>query len=73
MRVAIYRLARNALLVEQGESVYNSKKLTYIISAMHGSEVEHLGTSSKVYGLIFHRPRIARASCIHCPRIGGNF
>lgn len=69
VRVGIYRLARYALLVEQRQGVYDGEKLAYVVSAVYGSEVEHLRSGGEVDSLILHRARIARAGCVYSPSV----
>ena len=70
VRVGIDGLARNALAVEQCKRVYNGEEFADVVGAVHRTEVEHLRSGGKVDGLIFHRPRIAGARCVHRPGVG---
>ena len=70
MRVAVDCLARDALLVEEGESMDDSQKLTDIVCSVHGSIMKHLRTRREIYGLIFHRSRVAAARRVDSPSVG---
>ena len=58
-----------ALIPAECEGVDNGKKLTDIVGATDGAEVEYAIARLKVYRLIFHRTGIATACRIHRPRV----
>ena len=70
MRVAVDRLARDALLVEEGERMADSQQLTDLICSVHGYIMKHLRTRREIYGLIFHRSRVAAARRVDSPSVG---
>lgn len=57
--VAVDNLVGYALLVHECKSMDDGKKLTDVVGAVHGTEMEHLGTGSEVYAAILHRSGVA--------------
>ena len=72
VRVAVYRLVGQPLLLHQRQGMDDSEKLTDVVGALHGSEVEHLLPGLQVYGLILHGARVAAAGCIYSPSVSGD-
>ena len=48
----------------------DSQKLTDIVCSVHGSIMKHLRTRREIYGLIFHRSRVATARRVDSPSVG---
>ena len=67
--IRINCLCAVSLLFEKGKRMNYGKKLTNIICAVDGSEMEYLCTGGKVDTLVFHRSGITRASRIHSPPV----
>ena len=48
----------------------DSQKLTEIVCSVHRSIMKHLRTRREIYGLIFHRSRVAAARRVDSPSVG---
>ena len=57
-------------LLHESQSMHYGEKLPYVVGAVHGTEVEHLGACGKVDGLVLHGSGVARAGSVYRPCIG---
>ena len=47
----------------------DGEELTNIVGTMNRTKMKHTIARLQIDGLVFHRTRITRASCIHSPRV----
>ena len=69
VRVGVDGLVVYALLVHEGQGVYDGKELADVVGAPDGSEVEDPRPCGQVDALIFHRSWVSGTGSVHCPRV----
>lgn len=69
VRVGVDGLIAYALLVHEGQGVYDGKEFADVVGATDGAEVEDLRPCGQVDALIFHRSWVSGAGGVHSPRV----
>jgi len=69
VRVGVDSLVVYALLVHEGQGVYDGEELADVVGATNGAEMEDLRPCGQVDALVFHRSWVSGTGSVHRPRV----